>query len=127
MLTQLFGILRLLVSSCRGFDLLQMEDRISAACQVREIFERRPELDRSSRKLNKSFDHWNTASWEGCTKTLDVDLGRCWQIGANQAKTVLRRHDLYSEDEVDFATISGTGNIDLMRPKGIHIGHSEVE
>ena len=76
---------------------------------------------------HKSFDHWNTASWEGCTKTLDVDLGRCWQIGANQAKTVLRRHDLYSEDEVDFATISGTGNIDLMRPKGILIGHSEVE
>ena len=126
-LEQFFGILRLLVSSCRGFDLLQLEDRISAACQIKEIFERHPDWDRTSRKLNKSFDHWNTRSWTGCTKTSIVNLGRCWEMGANAAKVVLRRHNLYSEEEVDFEGISGDGDIDLMRPNGVLVGLSEVE
>ena len=107
------------------------EERISAACQIKEIFERHPDWDRTSRKLNKSFDHWNTRSWSGCTKTSIVNLGRCWGMGANAAKVVLRRHNLYSEEEVDFEGISGDGDgdgdIDLMRPNGVLVGHSEVE
>ena len=100
---------------------------MSAACQVRDIFERRPDLDHSSRKLNKSFNHWNTRSWSGCTKTEDVDLGRCWEMGAELAQVILQRDGLYSAAEDDFATISGAeGNIDMMRPYGVLIGHSEV-
>jgi hypothetical protein len=96
-------------------------------CQIKEIFQRHPDWDRTSRKLNKSFDHWNTRSWSGCTKTSIVNLGRCWGMGANAAKVVLRRHNLYSEEEVDFEGISGDGDIDLMRPNGVLVGHSEVE
>ena len=56
-----------------------------------------------------------------------VNLGRCWGMGANAAKVVLRRHNLYSEEEVDFEGIPGDGDIDLMRPNGVLVGHSEVE
>ena len=47
-------------------------------------------------------------------------------MGANAAKVVLRRHNLYSEEEVDFEGISGDGDIDLMRPNGVLVGHSGV-
>ena len=49
-------------------------------------------------------------------------------MGAEQAQVILQRDGLYSAAEVDFATISGAeGDIDMMRPYGVLIGHSEVE
>ena len=46
----------------RNFDLLQLEEKASHAMQVGDLYARRPEWDRGSRRLTGSLDHWNTRS-----------------------------------------------------------------
>ena len=115
------------MGSMRGFDMVQLQDRISAVCQVADVYGRNPELNRNSRRLNATFDKVNTHSWTGCTSTAHINFRQCWDQGAHQAKAVLRRHGIYNGAETDFAALALIAGEDLMRPSGFLAGHAEVD
>ena len=125
LLEVLFGIKRTLVGAQRGLDSLQDEERTSTVVVIRYIQETEPDLVVGSRRLTKSFDHWNTRSWLGDVKVARVTTVTVWHAGRSISKDLLARYcPFYLASEYDFDAIAtAEPNATLMFPKGQHIAY----
>ena len=75
----------------------RLPDRLSAATQMEDIFERNPAWKRASRRLSTGAnDHINVRSTTGPRSTVDVDVRNCWEGGRADAVTALNAHPAYS-------------------------------
>ncbi|GBG16311.1 Hypothetical Protein FCC1311_117862, partial [Hondaea fermentalgiana] len=94
-----------------NFDLMQITERINSVQDLQELFIRRPEIDRGSRRLNMSKDKWNTKSWNGDSDPREVLFFFCWSKGREHASEILREWGANDEDL----------NWDLMKVQGFTI------
>jgi len=95
---QTFSILRTLQNAGTNFDAVQIEDLTTESQRPEEIYTRRPDLKRNSRRLSgQAFDHLNPRTILGnpineSLVALDkVDLPTCWLEGRRLAKITLRK------------------------------------
>jgi hypothetical protein len=67
-LENLFGIVRSLHGSGTAFDAVQLEDRLTTAMTMAQIYARHPDWQKRQRRLHGSFDHQNPLSWVSTLK-----------------------------------------------------------
>ena len=104
-----------------NFDLLQLEEKVTHAMQIADVYTRRPEWDRGSRRLSGSLDHWNTRSWTGCTDVTKVNVPLAWSTGMARSKARFEKTGLFTPAELDFAALAAQGFTMLM-PQGKRVG-----
>ena len=124
-----FGVLRTMSGTHSNFDMLQLEEKAGAAMQVCEIYTRRPEWDRGSRRLSGSLDHWNTRSWTGCVDPSKVNVPQAWAEGMGRARGRFCATGLIPTAQVDFAAIArevvgegAGGHPTVLMPRGVRVG-----
>jgi hypothetical protein len=129
----MFGMLRTLEHGT-NFDMIQFEERASALMRLEEIYVRRPERRKPSRRISGVyFDHLNPKTIIGKNKDYSpallssVQLSTCWVLGASDAATVLMAHGLFDRSACDWAAIAHESpTTDMVRPRGEWVG-VEVE
>ena len=102
-LENLFATVRCLTHA-RNVDAKELGERFSSAIGVEQVFEKKPHLKRTSKRLNGSekglLDHTNTRYFDdhgpaNNTDVRDVDLASCWFDGRRDAIAILQRHPSY--------------------------------
>ena len=108
----------------RSVDMGRLANRMACAAQLDDVYERRPELDRGSRRLRGSNDHINVASTTGSRSVRHLSLSEIWKDGRVEAIAALSRHSGYDEDEVTAAFVSAESEpgVTLLKPNGHHVG-----
>ena len=87
--------------------------------------------------LDKDLDFFGAALFDAsgaevdmehrCTKTSTVDLPSCWNAGARAAAVILRRHELFTEAQVNWNALAqghapGGAKRTMLRPRGGEVG-----
>jgi hypothetical protein len=119
---QQFAVVRTLTHD-RSVDIGRLQDRLSASAQLCDVYERRPELYRGSRRLSASADHINVASTKRSRSVEDIDLQGCWGGGRADAIAAFQGHpswqhvseQTYSDSAVELGT-------SMVRPMGAAVG-----
>lgn len=119
LLEQIFGVLRTQCPAMRNFDFLQFEERMSYVVTLQSIMERHPDWRRGPKRISRSFDHWNTKSWEGAVNPQDVNVENMWKSGMMEAASGFAALQIYSKEETDIdALLSKFPNMTLLNPGG---------
>ena len=101
----------------------RLPDRLSAATQMEDIFERNPAWKRASRRLSTGAnDHINVRSTTGPRSTVDVDVRNCWEGGRADAVTALNAHPAYSVSVETFIDAAAEPGVTMVRPRGVLVG-----
>lgn len=117
-----FGGVRTLTHD-RSVDMQRLPDRLSAATQMEDIFERNPEWKRASRRLSTGAnDHINVRSTTGSRSTVDVDVRNCWEGGRADAVAALNAHPAYSVSVQTFIDAAAEPGVTMVRPRGVLVG-----
>lgn len=108
----------------RSVDMSRLANRMSCAAQLDDVYERRPPLDRGSRRLRASSDHINVRSTTGSRSVSKLSLSEIWKDGRSEAIVALARHSGYdiAEVEATFANAETEPGVTLLKPKGHHVG-----
>lgn len=108
----------------RSVNLMRLCDRLGAVTQLEDVFERRPELKRQSRRLSiHANDRINVHSTIGCRSTKDVMLRSCWEGGRSDAIAALNSHSAYSGVSLGSFAAAGTEpGVTMVRPHGVRVG-----
>ena len=124
----LFGIKRTLVGAQRGLDALQDEERTSTVVVIRSILQEHPDWGLGMRRLQTSFDHWNTRSWEGDVKLDRVTPPTDWVTGRSECVNDLSNYcPFYSASEYDFEAIRrDEPDTTLLYPRGRNGAYEDV-
>ncbi|KAL0065967.1 hypothetical protein AAF712_007095 [Marasmius tenuissimus] len=115
-LETLFGIIRMLGGHSPNCDGKELADRLSRAMNLRDIYERNPELEKKAPRLSmtrsRDADHLRPRNWKGNVTAADCDLAKCYKHAISNATGILVRYGITKEFEKLFL-IKG---VDLMRP-----------
>ena len=83
-LENLFAVVRTLTHS-RNVNLKELGERLGAAVAMQRVYSDHESWRRVSRRLNGTFDHMDTTTWDkgaaGNTDLRGVDLGSVWESG----------------------------------------------
>lgn len=109
-LENLFTVVRTLTHA-RNVDAKELSERFGAAVGVEQVYEKKPELRRTSTRLN-GVDHVSPGQWDKngplyntSVRDVDVDLSSCWYDGTRDAIDILRCHPSF-KTTLDDGTIS---------------------
>ncbi len=141
-LEKLFGIVRTMVSTDTNCDILQLNERLTSAAMVSEIFNhpdwskgpRRLQITstveevKESRRVSQKVDHINPKSWVGDVGVRGVNMKTCWKNGRDRATKCLSEVgiNINFEDMVELRLL-------VFRPLSskpdhvVSIGHCEGE
>jgi hypothetical protein len=130
----MFGMLRTLEHGM-NFDMIQFEERANELMRLEEIYCRRPELRKPSRRLSGPlFDHVNPRSiGKAAANLAGVSLPNCWLLGSSDAATILQRDGVFALADCDWATITTerygdkVNPPDMLRPRGEYVGVTESD
>ncbi|CAN0258618.1 unnamed protein product, partial [Scytosiphon promiscuus] len=88
-LENLYAVTRTLTHA-RNVDAKELSERFSVAIGVEQVFEKKPEWKRVSKRLNGTLDHTNPRHWDdngpaNNTDVREVDVSSCWYDGSKDA------------------------------------------
>ena len=107
----------------RSVGIGQLQDRLSAAAQLCDVYERRPELHRGSRRLSASSDHINVKSTNGSRSVEDVDLHSCWEGGCADAISSFHNHPSWQCVSLQsYRDAAAEPGVSMVRPFGAVVG-----
>jgi hypothetical protein len=127
-LENFFCSTRSVYGSSANFDVLQGEERFSAAVMMEHIFCKFPRLKRPSRRLKATKDHWNPRSYlsglaPGACDPRNEKVAQTWKTGRAEAAVILTRDGVFSDDEVDFDRIAREEpDCTMYKPRGEYVG-----
>ncbi|KAJ7737509.1 hypothetical protein B0H16DRAFT_1762357 [Mycena metata] len=120
----LFGLIRTAIGTDANVDIYQLASRISGLLESVLILARRPQWDRSPRRLklpmiineagevSANADHITPASWKGDVHVGVVNLLTAWKQGRQKTEELIPRA------RADFTVCAATAGIDIFAPMG---------
>ena len=128
----MFGMLRTL-SHGSNFDMIQFEERACELMRLEEIYCRRPELRKGSRRLSGPlFDHLNPRSiGRACALLGGLSLPNAWLLGSGDASRILSGGGVFTHNDCNWVAISSerygptATPPDMLRPRGKYVGVTE--
>ncbi|EJD47513.1 hypothetical protein AURDEDRAFT_62190, partial [Auricularia subglabra TFB-10046 SS5] len=120
-----FGMLRTMVGNDTNADSLQLGTRLSHVAQVANIFSRKPEWDRSPRRIrigamdesgqmSRDVDHITPTTWRGDVSLRHVVPHTCWKMGRLRVEREFAAHGIASQ----LLSVEQTPGADILSPFG---------
>ncbi|KAL0575072.1 hypothetical protein V5O48_006891 [Marasmius crinis-equi] len=127
-LETLFGLVRMLGGHSPNCDGKELAERLSRAMNIKDIYERNPELEKKAVRLSmtrsRDADHLRPRNWKGNVTASSCNLAACYDFAIKHATEILAKYGI----KKDFEGLFGCEGVDLMRPpctKGSYPGLSK--
>ncbi|KAL0060400.1 hypothetical protein AAF712_012815 [Marasmius tenuissimus] len=127
-LETLFGLVHMLGGHSPNCDGKELAERLSRAMNLRDIYERNPELEKKAPRLSmtrsRDADHLRPRNWKGNVTASSCDLKKCYKYAVSHATGILGKYGITKE----FEKLFSMQGVDLMRPpcsKGSYPGLSK--
>lgn len=112
-LENLFSVIRTITHSSTC-DFLELNDWLKLAYQVEQVYNDRPDWRPNNRlstktKITTTLDHSSVHSWTGDLSTINLGLETIWEIGCENAKTILKEFGFLDDEfclNYDVTTLS---------------------